>query len=306
MKFEMKIAVLLSTYNGEKYLQQQIDSILGQKVDGELSLIIRDDGSTDSTRNIIRKYQDTIIVDNSVEQNLGPALSFITLLKNHPGYDFYSFSDQDDFWYSEKLQCELEALKNYRVPAICFCNSFITDSSLQKITGVTYKKNPPVDFMSVMCAGGIQGAAMVFNRQLADVIIQNRLPSEISMHDAYVSRLCVSIGGRIVYLDETLFKYRQHENNTLGIKNGFVNKIKSRLHDVFYGELKVSIASDANNILEIYHKYIVPEKLPRILAISKYKDSFINRMRLAKSSELHFLTFSVGCAERLSILFGNR
>ena len=99
----MRVAVLMSTYNGEKYLNEQIDSILSQSGNFELSLLVRDDGSTDETINILNKYQNLGKLKWYSGKNLGPGKSFIDLLYKTHGYDYYAFSDQDDVWMTGKI-----------------------------------------------------------------------------------------------------------------------------------------------------------------------------------------------------------
>ena len=99
-----KVQVLLSTYNGEKYIREQLDSILTQK-DIEVSILIRDDGSTDSTVDIIHEYcsnnSDIKLIKGS---NMGACKSFFELFKEADmGYDYYALADQDDYWYADKL-----------------------------------------------------------------------------------------------------------------------------------------------------------------------------------------------------------
>ena len=92
-----RLAILMATYNGEKYIKEQIESILNQDTeDFDFTLIIRDDGSTDNTKNIIREYVDRGKIIFIEGQNKGAARGFISLLCDNQGYDYYAFSDQDD------------------------------------------------------------------------------------------------------------------------------------------------------------------------------------------------------------------
>ena len=106
----MKVLVLMSTYNGEKYLREQIDSILGQR-GVEVSLLVRDDGSTDATLTTLDEYKESGRLDYYCGNNLGPARSFMHLLQNAPASDFYAFSDQDDKWMDDKLSPPLPRWK---------------------------------------------------------------------------------------------------------------------------------------------------------------------------------------------------
>ena len=123
-----KVVVLLSAYNGEKDLREQIDSILRQK-DVDIKIIIRDDGSTDKTVNIVDSYHDERIVLLKGE-NLGYANSFLTLIKDAPQADYYAFSDQDDVWEEKKLSIAIERMCDNK------CNLYtsalkIVDENLQ-------------------------------------------------------------------------------------------------------------------------------------------------------------------------------
>ena len=109
---KVSVAVLLSSYNGETFIRDQIESILHQVGDFSLHLIIRDDGSIDCTKNII----ETIAKENSnisiyEGKNIGVNASFYELIKIAPKVDYYAISDQDDIWLPEKLQIAISALE---------------------------------------------------------------------------------------------------------------------------------------------------------------------------------------------------
>ena len=100
----------MSTYNGERYLREQIDSIL-QQIDVEIELIIRDDGSNDGTVQIIEEYASKYpCISYYCGDNVGVGKSFMELLKNAPTADYYAFSDQDDVWLKDKLIRAVKAI----------------------------------------------------------------------------------------------------------------------------------------------------------------------------------------------------
>ena len=107
------IAVLMSTYNGEKYIKEQLDSIFRQK-EVKVTLYVRDDGSTDGTLDIIKLYHGIILLP--FDENKGPGLSFMTLLYHVMGqstkYDYYAFADQDDIWMDNKLIKAIKQIQN--------------------------------------------------------------------------------------------------------------------------------------------------------------------------------------------------
>ena len=106
-----EVLVLLSSYNGEKYIKEQIDSILTQK-NITVKLFIRDDGSTDATRNILKeyeKYSNCVVVFGD---NIGAANSFLWLIQNAHSSGYYAFSDQDDIWDRDKLSSAISIIKS--------------------------------------------------------------------------------------------------------------------------------------------------------------------------------------------------
>ena len=109
-----KVAVLLSTYNGEKYIRCQLESILNQRLDREFSIFVRDDGSNDNTVQILESYNDHRIVITR-GNNLGANRSFLELIKKDKSlpseYEFFSFADQDDQWHLDKLQIAVDMLE---------------------------------------------------------------------------------------------------------------------------------------------------------------------------------------------------
>lgn len=107
----MKAAVLMSTYNGARFIREQLDSILDQTGEFELDLWVRDDGSTDGTKDILNDYESRGLLRWYTGENLGPAQSFLDLVRRTLGYDWYAFADQDDFWMPEKLSWALETLE---------------------------------------------------------------------------------------------------------------------------------------------------------------------------------------------------
>ena len=180
----MRIAVLMATYNGEKYLEEQIDSILNQVIDTDFELIVRDDGSTDNTINILNSYSQKKLLTFTAEQNQGAARSFITLLKNNSGFDYYAFSDQDDVWNPDKLQRGVKAIENIQGPALYCSNCELVNADLQNIGRNTHRLHPTYTLESILClAACAQGCTSVFNKELAVLIQNNPIHDSFIMHD---------------------------------------------------------------------------------------------------------------------------
>lgn len=206
----MRVVVLMSTYNGERYLREQIESILNQIGEFDLSLYVRDDGSKDGTIEILREYQNEKKLKWYTGDNLGPAKSFINLLQNCGAYDYYAFADQDDVWEKDKIQRGINVLEEQNGPALYCSNAELVDLQLISLGRNVYKTMPRTDFETVISAGGLLGCTMVFNDELKRRIKRDRYPVMI-LHDFYMAALCVSIGGVILYDQEATMKYRQFD-----------------------------------------------------------------------------------------------
>lgn len=305
----MKIAVLLSTYNGEKFLREQIESILAQKGTFDMDLWVRDDGSKDSTRILLNKYEEEGKLRWYTGDNLKPAYSFLELLYACGEYDYYAFSDQDDYWMNDKIMSGVEMLKPLGVPALYCANAELVDENMHSLGRNVYKVPLKTDFYTLSCAGGILGCTMIFNKKLAEIITNSiKLTSGIIMHDFYVALVCAAVEGIIIYDEIPHMKYRQHRSNVVGVAHGnLIVVLKSRLFDITH-ENENSIADQARTFLkDEYLKQKMPNHyLKWLKQISIYKKSFFARVRLAFSSKTRYININMGLKNRLSILMGNR
>ena len=297
----MKIAVLMSTYNGEKYIRTQIESILSQKTDAEVKLIVRDDGSKDKTLDILKEYG----IDYYTGNNLGPAGSFIDLVKRTEGYDYYAFADQDDYWMENKLEESMKLLRQISGPGLMYSNPEVVDKELVTYGRRVYRKKPYTNMETVVCAGNIIGCTIMFNEELAQYIRKHRLPQHIKMHDYYLAAVCVSIGGSIRFDDNSYMKYRQHGNNTEGVPVSKLQTLLNRIGEV-KTKSKVSISEQAAEILTEYGTDITEDAKRWLTKVSQYRNNPINRLALAISLKTHYITFNKSISTRAAILLGNR
>lgn len=300
----MRVAILMSTYNGEKYLEEQINSILSQEGNFELDLFVRDDGSTDATRNILDKYQTKKQLKWYWEENLGPGKSFIDLLYKTRGYDYYAFSDQDDVWMPGKIARAINVLQKFESEALYFCNAEYVDQDLYPLGGNTYKKFVPTDLYSAIINPGYLGCTMVFNAQLASVIQKHEFPHKLYIHDAFIARVCVAVGGKIEYDPEVYIKYRQHGNNVIGSTVGKADAIKRRIR-MIKEKPKVEIIDELKDLNEIYSDKIGFAEKNWINTIIDYKNTFFTKCKLAFSGKPSFTSRNMRVTIGLKILFGN-
>ena len=186
----MRVAVLMSTYNGENYMKEQIESILNQRGNFELDLWVRDDGSTDATKKILMQYEIEKKLHWYEGRNLKPALSFMDLIKHCENYDYYAFADQDDYWMPDKLWTGIMQIKDIKTPSLYCSNAELVNDKLKSLGRDVYKCDPKTDIYTLACAGGLLGCTMIFNCALAQMIQNYSIPERLVMHD-FILRLYV-------------------------------------------------------------------------------------------------------------------
>lgn len=298
----LKIAVLMSSYNGEAYIRQQIDSVLAQQCDGQPELWVRDDGSSDSTRDILQQYADAGLLQWYTGENLKPAHSFMDLILHCPGYDYYAFADQDDFWMPDKLARGITQLEGVEGPGLFFANAQLVDQDLNYLGRDVYRVPPPTDFHTLACAGGILGCTCVFNRALAELLQSRPMPGAIVMHDFYAALVCVLAGGAIRYDAEPKMQYRQHGSNVVGVSRGKLHALRDRLRIITHRP-GVTVGQQADTLLAQYPDLGSEESRRWLRLLSDSRLS--SRLTVALSTKTRYATKNQGITLRLSHLMGN-
>ena len=246
------ITVLLAAWNGEAYLEEQLDSILGQ--DGlelnDLRIVISDDGSTDHTREILEAYhaqfpEQILLKHRSAERKAkdladgipAAAGNFFWLLSQAGESDYYMLSDQDDVWKPNKIEtlmmemmCQ-EVLNGADHPILVHSDMEVVDANLKTIhpSFFKYQKCDPdrTGFSEILVENSVTGGAVMMNRALAKLLKER--PQACFMHDWWIA-LAASCFGTISCVKEALYLYRQHGHNTLGAKEtGSVKDMAERL-----------------------------------------------------------------------------
>lgn len=291
--------VLMSTYNGEKYIETQIESILNQK-NVDVKLFVRDDGSNDTTIQILERYQKEGKLCWYTGPNLKPAKSFMNLVQNSTDADYYAFSDQDDYWMPDKLAIAIEKLKPHNdVPALYYGKPLLVDQDLNEM-----KQSSRMVISTTMKQASIYsnatGCTMCFNRKMRDMI--NIYTAEFQiMHDNWIHKLCVSIGGYLFYDKQPTIMYRQHSNNVIGSRSTIFSRTKRHIRSVLYNRCYRS-----NSIKELYngyHMYMTNENAEICKLISQYKKG-INRFRIIFDKEFKTNNIRLNCIFRIAVLFG--
>lgn len=217
-----QIDILLATYNGEKYIKEQLNSILNQTYKN-FRLLISDDCSKDSTRQILQEYEkkDTRIKVYYQEKNLGYVKNFEFLLKQVQN-EIYALSDQDDIWLPEKIEKTYNKLKQTHSDLV-FTDLEVVNEKLETIEPSfndfmkltrkiqKYKQSYKMQYL-YNC---ITGCTLMSKKKYIEKIIPIPTNSKYVIHDTWIG-VIVSLYGKVEYLNEKTIKYRQHGNNQVG------------------------------------------------------------------------------------------
>lgn len=236
------IHIMMATYNGEKYLCEQIESILNQTYT-EWKLYIRDDGSCDHTIEIIdqytKKYPEQIIQLHSESEMHGAKYNFLYLYKEIPKAEYYAFCDQDDIWGKNKLQRLLEIVEKYdENEMLLIYHDMKLGKDRRSVLDIGYfeyskmnidEKHP---LQQALLYNVIPGCAMFFNHTLKNIV--EEIPEACFMHDWWITLSTIYNGGKIVFCSDKLSLYRQHQDNEIGaVKKMDVRYVLRKAYKLF-------------------------------------------------------------------------
>ena len=286
------IDILLSVYNSEKYLAQQLDSIFSQTYTN-WKIIIVDDCSSDRTLSIIAKYKKKypgkiVLYENS--RNCGnPALNFFKLLKMSTS-EYAMFCDHDDVWLCDKIKLTLIAMKqkesqNPNLPILVHTDLKVVDQNLNVLAESmisAQKLNPNAKTLrELVVQNNVTGCAAMMNRKL--VLMASCVSKGAVMHDWWVALIAAAFGA-IEFVDRPTILYRQHGSNQVGFKNAskisyvfnrFLNKreIKSSVEKTyiqcrsFLNQYRKILSPNQKKLLESYLQVGNGNKLQRVLKL---------------------------------------
>ena len=227
-----KVAVLVSTYNGEKYIASQIDSIINQTYKN-IDIYVRDDLSCDTTLKILKQYKKKkkIFLVKSYN-HLGYPESFYALMKQIKSYDYYSFCDQDDVWEIDKIEIAVNYLNrsSAAVPTLFFSNYEVTDANLKHIR-TSIGPNKKLDFRYSLFSSLGLGFTYVFNDTTRKLILDNRSIKNITK-DVWIGMLVSAFG--VVYFDKrSCAKHRRNSGSYSSLDTTFISIQKDRFRKFF-------------------------------------------------------------------------
>ena len=241
-----RIEIILSTYNGEKYIKEQLDSIIRSSFKN-WHISVSDDCSTDTTCDIVRdyvaKYSGRISLHIN-DSNMGSTVNFLTALKRAAREDsnagdttYYMFCDQDDVWLKDKLYVTLKAMKRLErkigsvKPSLIFTDAVLAGADLSYINNSFYKSGHRfvrnLSISRLLIENRCIGCTVMMNRALVDILGDNY--DKVRFHDWWVALIASAFGG-IRFLRVPTLLYRQHSGNQVG-QNGFAAYVRGRASD---------------------------------------------------------------------------
>lgn len=287
-----KVLVMLSSYNGERYILEQINSIYNQN-DVEINLVVRDDGSSDSTVNLLKRNFPKIDIISG--RNIGWKRSFLSLLyAASREYDYYAFADQDDIWLEDKMKLAIEKMYNYEE---CPCLYYSMMTQVDEDLKIMEKQQPlhyPVEKPMVLFQNFVQGSTIVFNQKLLQVaqkyVIEDPIP-----HDIWLPILA-TYTGKVIFDKSSYILYRIHSDNvTVSMKNQYwKNLIKS----IFSCEM---VDNYAKYLREGYFEELTDSDFKIIDKVANYKSY---KLFLLFNKNIRKLSFKGTLFLKLAILFG--
>ena len=266
------ITILISTYNGGRFLAEQLESIYSQRglEKNRVQIVCRDDGSSDNTKEILRKWKDKLSITLIEGKNVGARDSFHILLNSAPESDYYAFCDQDDVWYEDKLSRAIEAIKKPKT--LYFSNIEYIDSEGHSLGRNLLSSEFNLSLKRVLMCNPANGCAMVWDKKLHEVFI--KVPYDtFTMHDEFACTLAL-LFGNIIYDREPSMGYRLHNYNVTQSKD--LAKKYKLWKSIWFGRKQYSLDKRAAMLLNYDLK---DEDKQLLYRLSQYKKG-VNRFKL--------------------------
>ncbi len=228
----LPVCILLSVYNGEAYLNAQLDSFLAQTHSNWI-VYWRDDGSSDASRAIMLSFQANRGLGRCVEvlsdtERLGVAASYARLLAAVPENRMVAYADQDDVWLPEKLAWGVQALAGSGTTPVLYCaRQYLTDAALAvKSQSEKLRRSP--NFASALTQNIATGHTLLLNPEAARLLRSVPIPKAV-LHDWWSYLLVTGVGGRVIFDERCVSYYRQHGHNTVGVQRSHVRRALAAL-----------------------------------------------------------------------------
>jgi glycosyltransferase involved in cell wall biosynthesis len=276
-----KVTVLLATFNGARFLEEQLTSLIDQE-EVDIEVLVNDDGSTDGTLEILEYWKARgLVASISHSIGLGATKAFLNLLQTCEEKDFVAFCDQDDVWNKDKLITQIHSVRG-DMPAMSTGMRMYINEKGEYIGKSKYLKKPP-SFENAIFENIAPGNTTLLNNPAIKLVNKVKNPS-ISHYDAWIY-LLLSAFGKVIFIPSYLMKYRIHSNNAVGLRTSSIPRARESLTSFF---------SQMEFFTERYYSLISPEQkihLNKLRFFRKQKNlrnkiRFLSSIDLARQSDL--------------------
>ncbi len=299
-----RVQILISTYNGEKYLSQQLDSITKLSNFDEIKVLIRDDGSSDSTRDILNSYHEQFGFEIIYGENLGLNASMHKLISERDrSCEYFSFGDQDDYWLENKVALGVEMLdkEDNSSPVLYAARSFITDEKLN-IKGEIMNPKRRLSFYNAMIQNVAAGHTQIANNKLCD-LIEMRFSKDIIVFDYWVYTVATAFG-KVVFDSTCTTLYRQHGKNVIGYETNIFQTIKNRIKRVLTTDLASKMTVQLRAFTREYGDMIPDEYRKEATKFLSSQTNFFKRLGYVFVTKAYRNSRLEGIIFRFMYLFG--
>lgn len=302
-----KVAILLCTYQGQRYLAEQLISFEAQS-HSSWEVWASDDGSKDDTHMILETYQrkwpeGRLFVRSGPAE--GFAANFLSLTcKDIIGADFYAYSDQDDIWEADKLERAVRWLQTQPAdtPALYCSRTRLVDADNNEI-GVSPLFLKPPSFANALMQNIGGGNTMVFNNAARELLREAGGGSSVITHDWWAYIVVSGCGGNVFYDSEPTLRYRQHSDNVIGTNSNWASRFK-RIRMLFQGHFKDWNDSNITALCSLEHRLTPKNREIFQLYAKARKLSLIPRLILLKRSGIYRQTFLGNIGLIAAAIFG--
>lgn len=271
------VLILMSTYNGEAFLREQLDSLLQQNY--KVDILVRDDGSTDKTIGILEEYANNYNFFHYIKgKNSGVVGSFYELMKQAKNYLYYAFCDQDDIWFNDKIEQAVFNLKSLdqKKPCLYASCSLLVDNRIEG-KETTQINRRGIDYYNIIIQNLMPGHTIVVNQVMIDFILSHPFDLEkIFVHDYWMALIAITFGD--FYFDNTYHTYyRQHDNNSFGYGNGPWSWITERVDHVRNGAAR-QITRQDQFFLDVFHEKLTYEERKELEGLLNSQKNIFTRI----------------------------
>lgn len=304
----IKVLVLLSTFNGENFLKQQLDS-LKQQESVDIYCLVRDDGSNDTTTKIIEQYsKEWTKLEYSLESNIGCSSSYISLMEkaiHYNDFDYFAFCDQDDYWLPDKLENAIKTFEENQTPQLYCSNLTLVDENLNIIKKMYEKPIRSFSKPSLLVEQIGTGCTMVFNRQALNFFLNNK-PTIPILHDRWFVLIMMFTDKKIYFDNNSYIFYRQHSKNVVGYNYTLKSRLISKYHS-FFKLNETPRRNQANELIKICSSQISKQDIELIKIVANFNMNLKTKFRFffARNKGLKMSTLKLDFWFRLRILFGS-